>query len=92
MLASRNSRTNIVHLLLEHGADANLENKVAKSVCVSVCLTAVYWAYNTTITVLQVASARFARFSYCGHGFARYTRFTSYGNPVCMIEVVKLNT
>ncbi len=36
--------------------------------------------------VIQVASARF---SYCGRGFAH---FTSYGNPVCTIEVVKLNT
>ncbi len=40
------------------------------------------------IHVLQVASARFARFSYCGHGFAR---FTSYGKQECMIEVVKPN-
>ncbi len=41
---------------------------------------------------LQVASARFARFSYCGRGFTRYARFTSYGNRVCTIEVVKLST
>ncbi len=37
--------------------------------------------------MLQVASARFARFSYCGRGFAHSARFTSYGNPECMIEV-----
>ncbi len=42
--------------------------------------------------ILQVASARFARFSYCGRGFARSARFTLYGNPMCTIEVVKLNT
>ncbi len=46
------------------------------------------WCLDT----IQVASARFARFSYCGHGFARSAHFTSYGNPVCTIEVVKLNT
>ncbi len=51
MLASRYGHTNIVQLLLEHGADANLQTKVSFSViieCVSVCLTAVY---STTITV-----------------------------------------
>ncbi len=49
------------------------------------------WVYMGVIN-LQVASARFARFSYCGRGFARSARFTSYGNSVCTIEVVKLNT
>ncbi len=37
MLASRYGHTNIVQLLLEHGADANLQDEVsssAKSVCV----------------------------------------------------------
>ncbi len=56
MLASRDGHTNIVQLLLEHGADANLRNKVsscAKIVCcVCVCLTAVHLAYSTTIIVL----------------------------------------
>ncbi len=36
MLASINGHTNIVQLLLEHGANANLQNKVsssAKTVC-----------------------------------------------------------
>ncbi len=36
--------------------------------------------------------ARFALSRYCGHGFAHFTHFTSYGNPECMSEVVKLNT
>ncbi len=52
MLASRYGHTNIVQLLLEHGADANLQTKVSSSdniVCVSVCHTAVY---STTIVVL----------------------------------------
>ncbi len=51
MLASRCGHTNIVQLLLEHGADANLQTKVNSSdiiACMSVCLTAVY---STTIKV-----------------------------------------
>ncbi len=31
MAASRNGHTNIVQLLLEHSADANLQNKVSSS-------------------------------------------------------------
>ncbi len=31
MLASRNGRTNIVQLLLEHGANANLQDEVSSS-------------------------------------------------------------
>ncbi len=41
--------------------------------------------FFTATIYIQVASARFAGFSYCGCGFAR---FTLYGNPVCTIEVV----
>ncbi len=55
MLASRYGHTNIVQLLLEHGADANMKDKVSTSaniVCVSVYLTAVHLAYSTTIIVL----------------------------------------
>ncbi len=55
MLASKYGHTNIVQLLLEHGANANLQTKVSSSaniVCVSVCLTAVHLAYSTTIIVL----------------------------------------
>ncbi len=33
MVASRYGHTNIIQLLLEHGADANLQNKVSSSVC-----------------------------------------------------------
>ncbi len=59
-----------------------------------------YWLYTYVLSgfslwfslSLQVASARFACFSYCGRGFARSARFTSYDNPICTIEVVKLNT
>ncbi len=42
MLASRDGHTNIIQLLLEHGADANLQDKVSSSakMCVSVCLVA----------------------------------------------------
>ncbi len=29
-----------------------------------------------------LSTSSFARFSYCGRGFARSARFTSYGNPV----------
>ncbi len=44
MLASKYGHTNIVQLLLEHGADTNLQNKVSSSAkIVSVCLTAVAW-------------------------------------------------
>ncbi len=42
-------------MLLEHGADINLQNKVsffANIVCVSVCLAAMHLAYSTTIIVL----------------------------------------
>ncbi len=52
----------------------------------SICRPILYVLY------VQVASARFARFSYCGRGFTRSARFTSYGNPVCTNEAVKLNT
>ncbi len=55
MFASKYGHTNIVQLLLEHGADTNLQTKVSSSaniVCVSVCLTAVHLAYSTTIIVL----------------------------------------
>ncbi len=51
MIASEYGHTNIVQLLLEHGADANLRNKVSSSaniVCVSVCLAAVCLAFSTT--------------------------------------------
>ncbi len=57
MFASRHGRTNIVQLLLEHGADADLQDKVsssAKVLSVSVCLTAVYLAYSTTTDVVIV--------------------------------------
>ncbi len=47
--------------------------------------------YTNIIIPIQVASARFARFSYCGRGFPRSAHFTSYGNKECMIEVVKPN-
>ncbi len=55
MVASAFGHTNIVELLLEHDADATLQDKVsssAKIVCVSVFLTAVYLAYSTAIIVL----------------------------------------
>ncbi len=55
MLAIGDGHTNIVQLLLEHGADANFQNKVSSSaniVCVSVCLAFVHLAYSTTIIVL----------------------------------------
>ncbi len=57
MFASRYGHTNIVQLLLERGADANLQSKVSSSaniVCVSVCLTAVHLAYSTTVIVLYM--------------------------------------
>ncbi len=41
MLASECGHTNIVQLLLEHGADASLQSKVSSSaniVCMCVCL------------------------------------------------------
>ncbi len=57
MLASRDGHTNVVQLLLEHGADANLQTKVSSSaniVCVSVCLTAVYkYRLGTGVEVSQ---------------------------------------
>ncbi len=53
MLASRYGHTNIVQLLLEHGADISLQGEVSSSaniVCVSMCLTTVRLADSTTIT------------------------------------------
>ncbi len=53
MLASKYGQTNIVQLLLEHGADANVQNKVSSSAkIVCDCLTAVCLAYSTTIIIL----------------------------------------
>ncbi len=50
MLTSKYGHTNTVQLLLEHGADANLQNKVSfcAKLCVCACLTAVYLVYSTT--------------------------------------------
>ncbi len=55
MFASKYGHTNIVQLLLEHGANANLQSKVsssAKIVCLSVCLTALHLAYSAIIIIL----------------------------------------
>ncbi len=37
-------------------------------------------------------ASSFARFSYCRRGFARSAHFTSYGNPVYVIEVTKMSS
>ncbi len=52
MFASRYGHTKIVQLLLEHGANANLQDKVSSSAKNCVCLTAVHLASSTTIIVL----------------------------------------
>ncbi len=52
MVASAYGHTNIVQLLLEHGADISLQDQVSSSadiVCVSIYLTAVCLADSTTI-------------------------------------------
>ncbi len=41
---------------------------------------------------LQVASARFARLSYCGRGLARARRITAKRTPQCTKEKVKIKT